>query len=193
MLQLNVEEFSSVAVSRDHPHTRRSASEVARRALVLCCVAAVDEFPPGEFNGWLKRWGLWEELSPLEADLFTNPAPDEQCVINATWRSEALQILLWSLGKIDELLPMTKLVQLSTLLDIMRSPGTSTAGFIADATLRPDAEIDRELATAIAAHDRLKASVNGSKPIEGVVLERWETLQWMVNAHGRAWDNIDLE
>lgn len=61
-------------VDREHndyefaPGARKTTQEIAKRAIVLCCVAASGEFKPGEFNDWLMGENVWEELSPLELD-----------------------------------------------------------------------------------------------------------------------------
>src|ERR1700761_5103450 len=88
------------------PGPRRSAQQVARRCIILCCVCASLEFSPGYFNDWLQQEGLWDDLSPLELKLLTARKPSRRETIQATWRSEALQVLLWALGKLTAMSPI---------------------------------------------------------------------------------------
>jgi len=172
----------------------RTAQEVARRVLVLSCVASAHQFPAGTFNDWLRRWHLWNELSALETELLTAAEPSEQQRINATWRSEALQVLLWALGRWERLLPMSELVALDDLMELLRDPWPGTVAFLMSQQLRDVRELEDEFAQVIAARDRLRGEdVGPDGSVAGVVLERYETLKWMLNGDGAAWDEVSLE
>jgi hypothetical protein len=82
----------------------RSSAEAATRALALFSVVAValgaDRL---EIMGWLKQQDLWKDLAPSEAGFIDTPEPSRQQVINASWLSERLVVILWALGALDEL------------------------------------------------------------------------------------------
>src|SRR5258708_4762740 len=82
----------------------RSADEVARRCILLYAVVAAGHGEPHDpLVQWLRREGLWEEVSPEESEFLLSASPTQKQRIDATWRAEALYPLLWSLGLIAEL------------------------------------------------------------------------------------------
>lgn len=176
---------------------RRDAQEIARRCIVLCCVSACRSFPPGEFNEWLQAEGLWGDLSPLEVELLTSSQPTEKQFINSSWRSEALQVLLWSICKLAGLPPLTELVNVVNMLDVMPLRDSDTAEFTSSATLRPESEIDSELEKIVSAHWKIRNARNHPNDmhepmIEGVVVERHWALEWIVNYDDEPWDQVPL-
>ncbi len=91
------------------------AERVARRALILLALATrglldEDAGKPDEADAeelrneiwqWLGRHDLHAEAEPLEAELLQAPigtAP-QQRVVDAVWRAEGAQVLLWALGQ----------------------------------------------------------------------------------------------
>ncbi len=177
------------------PGARRSAQAVARRCLVLGCVAASLEFSPGYFSDWLRDEGLWEELSPREVALLTAEEPSRRQKIDAAWRSESLQVMLWALGKIAEMCPLTKQVAPRNLLKVMPEAESDTRAFVAASRLRPDAVIDAELERMVNAHWQLRneqayPDEKAEPMIAGVVMERHHALEWMVNFNDEPWDEV---
>ena len=95
----------------------------------------------GIFSQTLRQEDLWESVSTIERQFFDTPVQNltSQQVINASWRAEALHMLMWALGLIPELpswdhragLEITKLV-----------PGGNVEDFIKSARLRDEKEID---------------------------------------------------
>jgi hypothetical protein len=175
---------------------RKSAAEIARRAIILCCVAASPKFEPGEFNDWLRDQQLWGEVSPIELELFTSKSPTERQNRNAEWRSEALQVLLWSIGKVASLPPITEQCA-PGMLDCIPAPGEDTSDFIASAQLRSDSEIDEALIAIVEAHWQIRNEQaypdEKAAPMDrGVVVERHWALEWIVNMDNEPWDQTPL-
>jgi len=113
----------------------RPAEDVARRALVLRTLvraAFTDGHRPRAIV-LLKRQGLWDATTPKERRFFEGDA-DRQATIDATWRGEALAVLLWCLGCLDRLEPPTHPYDFDDLERICPSPRESTT-FIRDAKL----------------------------------------------------------
>ncbi len=76
----------------------RDAHAVARRALALFSVVSIALGADRErLLVWLKAEDLWAELSPAELEFVASASSSERQVINASWRSEALLLLLWAL------------------------------------------------------------------------------------------------
>lgn len=77
----------------------RSASTVAKRAIALFAVVAVVLGADREqLTEWLHDVELWQELTPNEAEVITASAPSAKQMIDASWYSERLIILLWALN-----------------------------------------------------------------------------------------------
>jgi hypothetical protein len=179
------------------PGPRRSAQEVARRCIVLCCIAASPQFPRGEFDAWLRNEGLWEELSPKEVETLTAQVPTKRQNIDASWRSEALQVMLWSIRKLELLPPITEIAKISRILDVMPAFGKPTSDFISSASLRSNEEIDAELEKTVSAHwqirnERGHPEQKREPMIDGVVVERHWALEWIVNYDDEPWDQVPL-
>jgi len=88
----------------EQPDRIRVAREIAARALALFAVVDIGlRAPREEVVAWLKETGIWRDLSPWELRVVEAPAPAERMMINASWRSEALLMLLWALERIGEL------------------------------------------------------------------------------------------
>ena len=82
----------------------RSPDDVARRIICLTSVAAAaDGIDREQIMEWLKREGLWEHVSPDEKEFLETPTLDERKVFQFGWRSEAIWLLLWSIGLISQL------------------------------------------------------------------------------------------
>jgi Domain of unknown function (DUF4272) len=105
---------------------------------------------PFLLNEWLAKEGLTKGLSPKEQFLMARPAGEwsEREFLNASWRREALTVLLWGLRIVD---PLPKADQQLDLIDLLHaawllkatSDFRKTAGLCAAETagrVRDDAE-----------------------------------------------------
>lgn len=94
---------------------------------------------------WLKREGLWKELTKREMPYYKTPLRDlgYQYIIDASWRGEALFTLLWCLGWTDQILPYDVQARPRDIPEIIPRPGFSTKHFIENAKLRPRKEIEK--------------------------------------------------
>jgi hypothetical protein len=100
-----------------------------------------------EFWQPLRQAGLWPCLSPTERELagttIMTMTPLQQ--INATWRVESAQILMWALGLIPRLPPYDTQASHDLLKQI---PSRDLAGFVSSASLRDGTEIQGARADA---------------------------------------------
>ncbi|MBE0599429.1 MAG: DUF4272 domain-containing protein [Desulfuromonadales bacterium] len=145
---------------------RPSAADVARRLVILKQVVAYAALVPeiklrnqwsageqesftsqaverrDQFWQGMQQAGLWPQLTPAEREYAQQtPAtltPEQQ--INASWRMEAAQVLLWALTLIPTLPAWGDLANNSRLQAV---PSDDPLPFIQKAVLRPEAEIDR--------------------------------------------------
>jgi Domain of unknown function (DUF4272) len=131
---------------------------VIDRALCLAAVAmlgaiataveegAMDRGQAGEYLRETHRWLIREQLAPalsvgeraLLAKSLSDWTPRE--ALGASWRNEALGVLLWALGAFDELPPYdARFEQLPSLVPLL----APTAEFRHAATLRSPEELER--------------------------------------------------
>jgi hypothetical protein len=100
-----------------------------------------------EFWQPVRLTGLWEYMSPSEVDLaeatIVTMSPQQQ--VDACWRVEAAQVLMWSLGLIPQLPPYDTQANHDLLKQI---PTADIARFVSSAKLRTESEIDQERANA---------------------------------------------
>lgn len=176
----------------------RSPAEVANRALALFIVAlraeslgSGDPIPVSEIEE-RQPFGFGA-LSPLEREFMTSQAPPEQAIVEMSWRYEALQTLLWSLG-LCELPPATEIAEVSTLVGMMMEIEEE------ELTARANLRLPTILLDTLDLHFRYHWAVRQARLEErdppggldaGVVLERHYALNWLVRFEGAEWDDID--
>jgi hypothetical protein len=113
---LNVE----VTETHPEPDVERTAQQIATRALALFAVVGLGlDANREEVAIWLSDEGLDEALTPMEKRLFASEAPTRKQLSNASWQSEALLVLLWTLEKIDYLPPANVQCDTSVLQRLM--------------------------------------------------------------------------
>lgn len=137
-------------------------SEAARADFVFKSRQIRDEF-------WqqLRDEGVWESLSPDERQYVTTPIHrlTAQQRIDASWRLEAVQVLMWALKLLDELPPYDQQA-LPTLLESV--PRKDVRRFVEGASLRPAGEIDaaRDLAELWHWRSRTRQLIAEGRPLE---------------------------
>jgi len=183
----------------EYEEKTRGADEVARRCIALyAIIAAGHEEPRGELIDWLRRENLWEAVSPVEASFLQSDAPTKQQLVNATWRTEALSSLLWSLGFVPELPPPTGLCDVQALRRVLPPLMGSVAEWVSTARLRPDSEFREANENIYQIHWAVRDARLNGRPIPqgfdpGVVQERHYALNWLIGYCGQDWDDISTD
>lgn len=82
----------------------RKPSEIATRIMILTGIidTAFDE-DRKEIVSWLKEINLWEGVSKFEKKYLTKKSLTKEDKITASWRTEAVNVLFWSLGMVEKL------------------------------------------------------------------------------------------
>lgn len=95
-----------------------------------------------KFNQWLKKEGLWKELSTNERKLMGKPLGSwtERDKIDASWRQEALCVVAWAIGVVDKIPAYDQQTDQQSVISTLQLLGP-VKEFIAKAKLRPEAEI----------------------------------------------------
>ena len=109
----------------------RSLREIGERIVCLFCLAGT-AFNEGDssFIEYLKEYDLWRALSKEEINYLTNPTYGTQSQINASWRLEALYLLVWSVGLVPELPFPTEQASVNEFIDSLPSSSESPEEFI---------------------------------------------------------------
>lgn len=175
----------------------RSPREVARRAVILYALVGHTHFPryPEAVN-YLESYQLWGEATPRERAYFTADPPGDDERADFSWREEALWVLLWSLGHVDELSYPAMPIEGDAVPDIMRSIPAND--FIEQAALRPIDQILDETDFTYRCHWAVRdALIHDNEPPgeldTDVIYERHYALNWLVGHMGEDWDSVSTD
>jgi hypothetical protein len=175
----------------------RTREEIALRALCLLLVAVKGE---GLEQDIVERivddYGLAAHFTPKESAFVADPGPSEHDRIQFCWRYEAAWVLLWALGYVEALSKPTHICDVGHAVEQMKERSTGT--FIADARLRPLAEILDEADLIYRYHwavvdARIKQQPAPAELMPGVTMERHYALNWLVRYMDQAWDDISTD
>jgi hypothetical protein len=178
----------------------REASEIATRALALFAVVGTAlGAPKAETVEWLRAESLWDALSPAEASFFTDEPPSERQWVNASWRSEALLMLLWSLGAIDRLPGLNEQCIPGEFQAILPPfADVELRDFIATARRRPDAELLAMAESLLDSHWEARDARFNGRPMPshlniGIIQERHHGINWVIGYEGSPWDEVTTD
>ncbi|MEM6554214.1 MAG: DUF4272 domain-containing protein [Planctomycetota bacterium] len=129
---------------------------------------------------WLPEAGLNEELEELERAVIMTPMGElnPQQAVNASWRSEGLAVLAWSLGRAT-LKPQDEQIDPDPIIGAcgMFAPVEELEVMHANAQLCSPVEIEDEASRQLAVHWRLRQFTHyGNKPMNFVAFA--EGVQW---------------
>lgn len=173
----------------------RTADVVAKRCLVLyAVVAAGNRQGRAGLVEWLRGEGLFADASPAEMAFLGGGEPTEQQMINASWRTEALGVLLWALGKVDA----ADIGNVPVLRAALPGLYGATGEFVARAALRDEVEILTFYEAIYQAHWAVRdARLNGRAAPEelhpGVLQERHHAFNWLIGYCGQEWDEVTTD
>lgn len=178
----------------------RSAEEAAYRALALCSVIAV-AFGAArtEIVEWLKHNDLWDRLAPSELEFLDSASPSKKQVVNASWLSERLIVVVWALCLLDELPPPDEQCDSDVFLAIFPPfAPLSVADFITPAQLRSKAELFEMADKMRSLHWEARDSgINGrssnSRVNIGIIQERHHAINWLIGYDGLDWDEVTTD
>ena len=192
----------SIEIGGEEHDVPRTLAEVQKRTLALGAVVALSfGAPKEELLGWLERYSLVSELTGPERDFFFAPATDERQLINFTWQSERLVVLLWALGKLNER-PTDPEQRGTASLDELLPPhgDESTEDFIASCILRSDDELFDAAVEIQELHAEARSLQRRALPSENrlaidieVVQERHHAINWLVGYANQAWDEVTTD
>jgi hypothetical protein len=177
----------------------RSLKEISERAIVLFSVVeASDRENRVEIRDWLKSQNLWGSVSPNEKKLFGKAKVSEKQLINASWRVEALEAVVWALGHLPELSPSSEQCDYDAIEDIFEFFLKDSTTFFEESKLRTTAEIQSTLDNIYDQHWKVRDAKINKKEIPnnldaGVIREKHYALNWMTGYENQDWDNVSTD
>ncbi|MDM4767194.1 DUF4272 domain-containing protein [Pelomonas sp. SE-A7] len=177
----------------------RDAAAIARRAMALFVVVAISlGAERRRLTEWLRVEDLWAELSPIELAFVESDEPSDRQIINASWRSEALLVLLWSLELIPSIPSPAEICDPELFKAIMPPYVEQSAQqFIASARRRSDDELLGMSEALLDFHwEARDAAINGVPNPNvhiGIAQERHHGINWVVGYCGLPWDEVTTD
>lgn len=180
----------------------RPLRDILNRTLALgAAVAVACGAPSDELFDWLTEIELLDELSAKERMLLTEKA-SEQLVIDFSWQSERLVVLLWALNKVPELPFPTPGGSVAFIEELLPPYGDEPmAKFCASAQLRSEDELFsaahqlQEL--HVVARQRRISNTEYRPDVPAldpeVVQERHHAINWLVGYSGQQWDEVTTD
>lgn len=185
------------AVQDYHEKCPCCPADVARRAIVLHCIAAVGYGVNAQpVVDWLVNESLWKTVSPSERAFLALRKPTKKQINAARWRQESQWALLWSIGRVRSLGLPTKTCDTRKLVDeIMPGVGDSVEEFVASARLRPPgwilAEEDRTYNLLCYARQAARTNTMPADLIFNVLYERHYAFSWLGSNDN--WDSVEMD
>ena len=132
----------------------RSKPEIAYRALALLVAALKAEgLEQQVFEKVLSKYALAPYFTAKESVFIEKHEPSKRERVQFTWRYEAAWVLLWALSYIENIGEPSAICDVPKAVSIMRD--RTTEQFIAEASLRPLAQVLDEADLIIGATGRL--------------------------------------
>jgi hypothetical protein len=181
-------------------HEIRPPQEVARRSLALfAAVRTALGVPRDEVISWLRIEGLWGALTPHEVAYLELTNPTRKAHINFGWQSERLIVLLWALGRIEELPDSATQCDTSVFKSVLPPfARTSTQAFIAQAMLIGEDRLWNQAELYLEDHWIARDAQLYERPMPPgidieIVQERHHSINWITGYEGLPWDDVTTD
>ena len=176
--------------------------DVGCRLIILYAVSYsvhnLDDRP--QIIGWLKKENLWDKLSNNEKDFLNVPIPDENILLDLSWKLESSLLLGWLLNLFDNIHDIT-IEETEEEMEIFEKNipelGGATKDFLNNLRFRRLEEIYEETLLNELVTTYFRDLHFNSKPDEThinrmISFERHQTLNWVRRFQGiDDWDNTD--
>lgn len=185
-------------IEREEEVQIRSKDEIIKRALALCYIGlksvGLEQIHLDEYTD---KYKISNNFSETEKEYLNSSSPSEQQTINANWRFESLNVLLWSMGYIESLTFPSEVCKVPDIINIIINK--SLEDFSNSAEIRSKEEIMNQ-ADLIYRIDWAcvdSRENNEEQPPAGlnasVVYERHYALNWLINYLNQDWDDVGTD
>ncbi|MGB5164983.1 MAG: DUF4272 domain-containing protein [Woeseiaceae bacterium] len=172
----------------------RSSREIRRRSLVLFGLVRMANGEDGHgIYQWLVDQDVESAIAPEEKRILTSAHLSDKDQINASWRVEALEVMLWALNELPDLSPLSGQCDSSRIQDVFALILSNTSDFLDKDEMRSEGEI-YEQQEAIENHNwtirdaRIHGRPQPKDLDSGVVEEKHYALNWIL--FGEDWDEV---
>lgn len=194
---LNIPVLQSLPYTEDETEVNsRSLKQLSDRMYALAAVSDKGCGASSEIVAKIIKEFSVDSFSPAEQAFIENAEPSQHERIQFAWRSEALYVLTWALGYVEELpFPDTPQTSKDIWEPFARLP---RAEFEAAANVRKIPELLDEADLIYRYHWAVtNARLSGGDMPAGlnqsVVMERHYALNWLVGYMGQDWDNVSTD
>ncbi|MGB5412207.1 MAG: DUF4272 domain-containing protein [Woeseiaceae bacterium] len=172
----------------------RSSREIRRRSLVLFGLVRMANGEDGHgIYQWLVDQDVESAIAPEEKRILISAHLSDKDQINASWRVEALEVMLWALNELPDLSPLSGQCDSSRIQDVFALILSNTSDFLDKDEMRSEGEI-YEQQEAIENHNwtirdaRIHGRPQPKDLDSGVVEEKHYALNWIL--FGEDWDEV---
>ena len=175
----------------------KSPKEIRQRAVVLFALIHTGyEAKGSQTRQWLEDQGLNSAISPEEDRIFRSKIHSEKDAINATWRIEGLEALLWALGELPDMSPPSSLCDVARVQQVFSFFMSDSADFINKEQMRGEDEIYDQREVILEHHWKIRDAQIHGKPSpaglnRGVIQEKHYALNWILD--GDEWDEVQTD
>jgi hypothetical protein len=173
----------------------RTPQEIAQRILILSylnCVAT-DPSLRQEVMIFLIHEKLWNHVTEGEKELFHKTELSEGELSTILWRAESIWLLLWTIGKLEDLQLPSEEVDLQDIFPLLPGFLEPTKSFIQTANMRSASEILDQADFIFRLNWALReADMNGTPSTvfnASVAYERYFSINWVLGTRGEWADN----
>ncbi|WP_143696993.1 DUF4272 domain-containing protein, partial [Vibrio parahaemolyticus] len=181
----------------------RTSKEVAERVLAIIASIGKVHFPE-ENQRWIEENSIEQYLTPLELAFIQNPNPEQQDLIDYSWKVEALVSLIWSLNGLDNMPALNEQFD-AWSNELVIKALQKTEEFLTYSSLRNNEELEQMESYLYHQHWRVRdrdLGFNNDKPDKndpninqlnsGIVYERRYGMSW-VSGYGESWDDVPTD
>ncbi len=183
----------ALTIGGESGDTPRSSEEIAKRA--LCLFVLIEHVTTGHENAierrlWLEDKGLSNSLTKTEREYLYSDNPTKQQDINASWLSECLCILLWSIGYHTTIPSDSTKYDAESCMDFMPEYSEVTVDeFISKSLRKPLPELYEMALDIQNTHSEVRELSGESE----IIQERHLAINWVVGYCGLPWELVTTD
>jgi Domain of unknown function (DUF4272) len=172
----------------------RAPREIASRIMILIYLNFGSETNSRDkVSKFLKEENLWTEVSDTEKQLLIKPGLTDQEKTDIFWKSEAVWLLLWTIGKVDVLELPRKEIDVRKIIERVPKLWGPTKDFINTASVISTSEILDMSDLIYRLHWATRQfQLSGKTKLNlhpSIVLERHYAINWTTN-YSDNWDDV---
>ena len=172
----------------------RSSKEIRERSLVLFGLVRMAHGAGGHgIHRWLVKQNIESAISPEEKRVLRSNDLSDRDRINASWRVEGLEVMLWALNELPDMSPPSGQCDSNRIEEMFSMILSDIVDFLDKDSMRSEGEIYEQQEAMENHHWTIRdARIHGKpKPKEldsGVVQEKHYALNWIL--FGEEWDGV---